>query len=57
VSAARTELADALHPVFMLGLPVMAIALVLVLLIPERPLRRSVREVEGEPAHPAGAPA
>jgi hypothetical protein len=35
----------------------MAIALVLVLLIPERPLRRSVREVEGEPAHPAGAPA
>ena len=55
VSAARTELADALHPVFMLGLPVMALALVLVLLIPERPLRRSVRE--GEPATPAGAPA
>ena len=55
VSAARTELADALHPVFILGLPVMALALVLVLLIPERPLRRSVRE--GEPATPAGAPA
>ena len=55
VSAARTELADALHPVFMLGLPVMALALVLVLLIPERPLRRSVREAE--PATPAGAPA
>ena len=44
VSAARTDLADALHPVFVLGLPVMAIALVLVLLIPERPLRRSVRD-------------
>ena len=55
VSAARTELADALHPVFMLGLPLMAAALALVLLIPERPLRRSVRE--GEPATPAGAPA
>jgi EmrB/QacA subfamily drug resistance transporter len=55
VSAARTELADALHPVFMLGLPVMGLALVLVLLIPERPLRRSVRE--GEPVTPAGVPA
>jgi EmrB/QacA subfamily drug resistance transporter len=57
VSAARTDLAEALHPVFLLGLPVMAIALLLVLLIPERPLRRSVREPEAEPAHPAGAPA
>jgi MFS family permease len=55
VSAARADLAGALHPVFVLGLPVMAIALVLVLLIPERPLRRSVRE--SEPATPAGAPA
>ena len=35
----------------------MAIALVLVLLIPEQPLRRSVREPEGEPATPAGAAA
>jgi EmrB/QacA subfamily drug resistance transporter len=57
VSAARTDLADALHPVFVLGLPVMAVALVLVLLIPENPLRRSVREPEGEPPHPAGAAA
>jgi hypothetical protein len=28
-----------------------------VLLIPERPLRRSVREHEGEPGAPAGLPA
>jgi EmrB/QacA subfamily drug resistance transporter len=49
---AREQLADAIHPVFMLGLPVMAIALALVVLIPERPLRRTVREVE-PPAVPA----
>jgi EmrB/QacA subfamily drug resistance transporter len=51
-SVAREQLADAIHPVFMLGLPVMAIALALVLLIPERPLRRTAREVE-PPAVPA----
>ncbi len=51
-SVAREQLADAIHPVFMLGLPVMAIALALVLLIPERPLKRTVREVE-PPAVPA----
>jgi hypothetical protein len=49
---APQQLADAIHPVFMLGLPVMAIALALVLLIPETPLRRTVRETE-PPAVPA----
>ena len=43
---AREQLADAIHPVFMVGLPVMAIALALVVLIPERPLRQTVREAE-----------
>jgi EmrB/QacA subfamily drug resistance transporter len=47
---APEQLADAIHPVFMLGLPVMAIALALVLLIPEIPLRRTVRETEPPPA-------
>ena len=37
-------LADALHPVFLLGLPLMAITLGLVALIPEVPLRRGVRD-------------
>jgi EmrB/QacA subfamily drug resistance transporter len=50
--AGPEQLADAIHPVFMLGLPVMAIALALVLLIPETPLRRTVREPE-PPAVPA----
>jgi EmrB/QacA subfamily drug resistance transporter len=44
--AARQQLADAIHPVFVLGLPTMAVALALVLLIPETPLRRTVREPE-----------
>jgi EmrB/QacA subfamily drug resistance transporter len=48
--AAPEQLADAIHPVFMLGLPVMALALALVLLIPETPLRRTVRETEPAPA-------
>jgi EmrB/QacA subfamily drug resistance transporter len=43
--ASAQQLADAIHPVFVLGVPLMAIALVLVLLIPELPLRRTVREV------------
>jgi EmrB/QacA subfamily drug resistance transporter len=46
---APQQLADAIHPVFLLGLPVMAIALALVLLIPETPLRRTVRETEPPP--------
>jgi MFS family permease len=37
-------LAEALHPVFLLGVPLMAITLGLVALIPEAPLRRGVRD-------------
>jgi EmrB/QacA subfamily drug resistance transporter len=47
--AGPQQLADAIHPVFVLGLPVMAVALALVLLIPELPLRRTVREPEPPP--------
>jgi EmrB/QacA subfamily drug resistance transporter len=43
--AAPAELAAAIHPVFVVGVPLMAVTLALVLLIPELPLRRSVREV------------
>jgi EmrB/QacA subfamily drug resistance transporter len=50
-------LADALHPVFVLGLPLMAVTLCLVALIPEVPLRRGVRDdVAAPPAPPAPAP-
>ena len=49
-SASPDELAHAIHPVFLVGLPLMAVAFVLVLLIPEMPLRRSVRETEPAPA-------
>ena len=45
----RTQLAHAIHPVFMLGVPMMAITLVLVPLIPEQPLRRAS-------ANPTAAP-
>ena len=45
-SATPHELAHAIHPVFMLGVPLMAVAFVLVLLIPETPLRRTVRDAE-----------
>jgi MFS family permease len=38
------QLAHAIHPVFVIGLPLMAVAFLLILLIPEIPLRRSVRE-------------
>jgi EmrB/QacA subfamily drug resistance transporter len=41
--ASRAALADAMHPVFLIGAPVMAVALLIVLLIPEVPLRRTVR--------------
>jgi EmrB/QacA subfamily drug resistance transporter len=51
--AAPAQLADATHPVFLMGVPLMAIALALVLLIPETPLRRTVRETA--PAQPAPA--
>jgi EmrB/QacA subfamily drug resistance transporter len=51
--AAPAQLASAIHPVFVIGAPLMAVALVLVLLIPETPLRRSVRETA--PAQPQPA--
>jgi EmrB/QacA subfamily drug resistance transporter len=43
--ASPTQLADAIHPVFVYGVPLMAVTLAIVLAIPELPLRRSVREV------------
>ena len=48
-SASPHALAHAIHPVFVIGVPLMALAFVLVLLIPETPLRRSVREAEPTP--------
>ena len=42
--AARAELAAAIHPVFLIGVPMMVITFVLVALIPETPLRRAVRD-------------
>ena len=48
-AAAREALADAIHPIFVLGVPLMAITLALVSLIPEVPLRRAVRD---DVAHP-----
>jgi hypothetical protein len=52
-SAARAELADAIHPIFLIGVPMMAITLVLVALIPEQPLRRAVRDDVTRPETPA----
>jgi len=49
VSVSPHELAHAIHPVFVLGVPLMMLALALVLLIPETPLRRSVRKSEPAP--------
>lgn len=46
-------LAAAIHPIFLLGVPLMAVTLVLVLLIPELPLRRTVREAPPREAVPA----
>jgi EmrB/QacA subfamily drug resistance transporter len=48
--AARQTLADAIHPVFLIGMPLMAVTLVLVSLIPEVPLRRAVRDDGAAPA-------
>jgi EmrB/QacA subfamily drug resistance transporter len=48
-SASAHALAHAIHPVFVIGVPLMALAFVLVLLIPETPLRRHVRETEPTP--------
>jgi EmrB/QacA subfamily drug resistance transporter len=52
--AGRAALAHAIHPVFVIGIPLMAITLALVALVPERPLRRAVREDPAEPL-PAAA--
>jgi EmrB/QacA subfamily drug resistance transporter len=41
-------LASAIHPVFVIGIPMMAVTLAIVLLIPELPLRRTVREPVAE---------
>jgi EmrB/QacA subfamily drug resistance transporter len=46
-TAPPAQLADAIHPVFVLGIPLMAVTFAIVWLIPEVPLRRSVHE---EPA-------
>jgi hypothetical protein len=44
-NATPDQLADAIHPVFVVGVPLMAVTLAIALAIPELPLRRSVREV------------
>jgi hypothetical protein len=43
-AAAPTQLAGAIHPVFVIGGALMAVTLAIVLAIPELPLRRTVRE-------------
>jgi EmrB/QacA subfamily drug resistance transporter len=53
-AAAPDALAAAIHPVFVLGIPLMAVALALVLMIPETPLRRSVRETAPPQPQPVG---
>src|SRR5215218_10001893 len=50
----RAALAHAIHPVFVIGIPLMVVTLALVALVPERPLRRAVRE---EGAEAVAAPA
>jgi MFS family permease len=52
-AAAREQLAAAIHPVFVIGVPMMAITFVLVTLIPELPLRRAVRDDVAEPQQAA----
>jgi EmrB/QacA subfamily drug resistance transporter len=49
-SGSPAQLADALHPVFLFAIPLMAIAFVLILFVPELPLRRTVRETSSPPA-------
>jgi EmrB/QacA subfamily drug resistance transporter len=44
-AASPDQLANAIHPVFVLDVPLMAVTLAIVLTIPELPLRRTVREV------------
>ncbi len=47
-------LAHAIHPVFVIGIPLMAVTLALVAMVPERPLRRTARD---DVAEPVAAPA
>jgi EmrB/QacA subfamily drug resistance transporter len=54
-SAHGQAVADAIHPIFLLGLPLMAVALLLTIRIPEIPLRRSVREETSTSVEPATA--
>ena len=49
----RHGLADALHPVFVAGVPILAIALIATLLIREVPLRQTVHVVAGRPGSAA----
>jgi EmrB/QacA subfamily drug resistance transporter len=46
----RHGLADAIHPVFLVGLPIIAAALIATLLIPEIPLRQTVHVTAGKKA-------
>jgi EmrB/QacA subfamily drug resistance transporter len=55
--ARADELASALHPVFLLGVPLMAVTFVLVALIPEVPLRQAVRDDVSTPAEPGAVAA
>lgn len=48
--AAREALAAAIHPVFVIGVPMMAVTFALVALIPELPLRGAVRDDVAAPA-------
>jgi EmrB/QacA subfamily drug resistance transporter len=50
--ASAAALADALHPVFLLGVPLMVVTLALVALIPEVPLRGAVRDDVATAAEP-----
>jgi hypothetical protein len=52
-AAAREALASAIHPVFVIGIPIMVVTLALVALIPEAPLRRAVRDDVARPEAPA----
>lgn len=45
---AALELADAIHPVFVFGIPLMVVSFLLVWLIPQLPLRRSVHDGDAE---------
>src|SRR2546428_12986130 len=52
----RHGLADALHPVFLAGVPIIAIAFLATLLIKELPLRQTAHVAAGRRAPPAPAP-